>query len=110
MTITIDFRLFLKKILGGFLYGPEVRAPHFHCQGVSSVTGQGTSHTWQDQTKLKKKRKENSGLSCLPLDVDSICVAFNSVFINGLKQGLCPFDKQSQSGMGNCPSQISLTH
>ena len=31
------------------------------------------------------------------------------MLINGLNKGLPPFDKESQRGMGNCPSQISLT-
>lgn len=56
--------------------------------------------------RLVGKKKKNSGL---PSDVQSTQVAFNSVFINELKQDLSS-SKKNQGGMGNMstPDLINL--
>ena len=114
MTIIINFRLFLKKILGTFLGVQRLRFRTSTAGGVGLIPGQGTKilHAMQCGQKKEKKEKENSGL---PSDVDLTCVTFNSVSINGLNQDLFTLIKMtrmeretmSSPGLGNLANQLS---
>ena len=53
--------------------------------------------------RLAEKKKKNSGL---PLDVQSTQVAFNSVFINRLKQDLSLLVKRTKVEWETCLLQI----